>query len=235
MTAEERRNCYALTFNAAYFAAEQISCWSGLKPLLLALRHADRPLVGSGLRPLPESMENKGTNVAVEIGRFLRRKWGEDRLKALRRDMANCFSGYLKIRKRKAADSAETRNWEHEYYDSERALEGFCLDYPEPSPLWRYACVRALDDLAVDSSGDRHLIHNILHNVAGEDPSPEVRKWAKQAENRLRNIRGSMEESFHERRLLHAFWWIRRAHLSTLQSPIDEKEALKTRNTEYRR
>jgi hypothetical protein len=235
MTAEERRDYYAVAFSAAYFVAEQVSCWSGLKPLLLALRHADRPLVGSGLQPLPESKENKGTNVAVEIGWFLRRSWGEDRLKALRRDMANCFSDYLKIRKKRTSAAAETRNGEHERHDSEHTLEGFSPDYVEPSPLWRYAYVRALDDLAVDSSGDGRPIHRTLHKAAEEDPSPEARKWAKQAENHLRNIRDGMEEGLHTRRLLQAFWWIRRAHLLTLQSPIDEKEALKTRNTEHRR
>ena len=216
-------------------ALKSLSCWSGLKPLLLAFRHADRPLVGSGLRPLPESVKNTRTNLAVEIDSFLRREWGEDRLKALRRDMANFFSDHLKIRKKKASTAAKTRDRGYERYDSEHALEGFSRDYLEPSPLWRCAYVRALGDLAVDSSGNGHLIHNILHKVAGEDPSSEVRKWAKQVENRLRSIRGGMEENFHEHRLFQAFWWIRRTHLLTLQSPINEKEALKTRNTEYRR
>jgi hypothetical protein len=230
----ERQGYYDLAFHAAYFVAERVNCWSGLKPLLLAFRHMDRPLVGSNLWPLPESVESSRINVANAIGWFLRKEWGEDRIKALRRDMANCFSDYLKIRKEGASAAAGTRDRGREYSGGECSREGFSFDYPEPSPIWRYAYVRALGDLAVDGGRNGRLIHNTLHKASGGDPSPEVRNWAKQIGSRLRNIRGGMEEGFHVRRLFYAFWWIRRAHLLSLQSPIDEKEALKTRNTEYR-
>jgi hypothetical protein len=121
-----------------------------------------------------------------------------------------------------------------EYGAYERGLDGFDLKYREPNPLWRYAYVRALGDLGVDSGGGGRLIHNIMDKTAAEDSFPEVKEWAGKTAEALRRIRDGWEKGEHKRRLLHAFWWMRRAHMLTLQSPFDEKDALRTRNTEFR-
>jgi hypothetical protein len=90
-----------------------------------------------------------------------------------------------------------------------------------------------LGDLAVDGNGSGRLIHHILHQAAEHDPAPQVREWAGKMEEQLKRIRGGFGEGFHNRRLIHAFWWLRRAHMQTLNVPFDEAAALKTRNTEY--
>jgi hypothetical protein len=227
MAEEERRHYYAAAFDAAYFAAERAGCWHGLKPLVLALRHAEEPLLRSDLRPADNN--NIEENIAAHIDRFLHRNWDDEKMKALRRDMACDLADYIKPLKERARPRAGGRDYGHE-----RELDGFDLKYREPNPLWRYAYVRALDDLGVDAGGGGHLIHNILDKAAETDPSSQVKEWAGKTAEALRRVRGGMEEGEHHRRLLRAFWWMRRAHMRTLQSPFDEKEALRTRNTEYR-
>jgi hypothetical protein len=227
---DERRYCYLTAFYAAYFIARRKDCWSGLKPLVLAFRHADKPLLKINLRPAGGIEEN----IAAQINRFLHWKWEEGKMKTLRRDMARDLLNYIKPRKYRNGGAAGLRNGGREYGSHERSLEGFALNYTEPNHLWRYAFVRALDDLAVDSDGKGLPLHHTLHKAAKEDPSPQVQKQAELTEKQLRRIRNGCEEGFHNHRLMQAFWWMRWAHMHTLESPVNEIEALRTRNTEYR-
>jgi hypothetical protein len=228
--ADDRRHYNHTALYAAGFVAGRTSCWNGLKPLLLAFRRADTALLEPDLRPAGGIEEN----IAAQIDRFLRWDWGDEKMKNLRRDMANDLSNYLKPRKIRAGDVTGQRNGGPEYGGYERGLEGFDRKLTEPNPLWRYAYVRALGDLAVDSGGNGRLIHNTLDKTAENDPAPPVREGAKKTAEQLRRIRGGYETDFHNRCLLQAFWWMCRAHLQTLGIPFDEAVALKTRNTEYR-
>jgi hypothetical protein len=230
ITDDERRHRYLGAFYAACFLARRKSCWEGLKPLVLAFRRADKPLLEANLRPAGWIEEN----IAAQIGRFLRWKWGDEKMKALRRDMAEDLSDRIKPRKNGKEGAAGLQNRGQDYSSYEQGLEGFALDRVEPNPLWRYAYVRALGDLAVDGDGSGRPFHRILLKAAEDDPSPQVRKQAGQTAKQLRRIRNGCEEGAHNRRLIQAFWWIRRAHMLTLESPIDETEALRTRNTEHR-
>jgi hypothetical protein len=224
----ERRHYYAAAFSAAFFVAARTGCWNGLKPLVLAFRHADKLLLKNNLRPTSEHIEE---NIAAQIDRFLHYKWEDEKMKALRRDMACDLADYLKPRKQRNSAAPETRHGEN---PNSGARTGWDLACTEPSPLWRYAYVRALGDLGVDAGRKGRLIHNTLDKAADEDSSPEVKEWAGKTAEALRRIRGGWEEGEHKRRLLHAFWWMRRTHMLTLQSLFDEEEALRTRNTEYR-
>jgi hypothetical protein len=230
MAEEDQRYYYDAAFIAACFVAERTGCWNGLKPLLLAFRHTGSPLLRSDLRPI----ENIEGNIAVYIVRFLHREWEDGKMKALRRDMANDFSDYLKPRKNRTVNAVGLREDRQRYNNCGQGFEGFDRSLTEPDPLWRYAYIRALGDLAVDNDGGGRLLHNILDKTAENDPSPQIREWAAKTAERLRNIRGGCEEGFHNRRLIHAFWWMCRAHMQTLHIPVDDPETLRTRNTEYR-
>jgi hypothetical protein len=227
--AEERQYYYLTAFYAAYFIARRQDCWSGLKPLILAFRRADKPLLKTNLKPEEEIKEN----VAAQIYCFLHWKWEDGKMTALRRNMARDLLDYIKPRKNRKGNAAGLQNNGRKYGSHERSFEGFDLNYTEPNPLWRYAFVRALGDLAVDSDGSGRPFHHTLHLAAEEDPSSRVKEWAERTARQLRCIRGGYEKGFHNRRLMQAFWWMRWAHMLTLEGSVNETEALKTRNTEY--
>jgi hypothetical protein len=171
-------------------------------------------------------------NVAAWILRILYAQRDEEQLKALRRDMANDIADLLKPIPPK--DRGNPRDREQNYGGMEKKLEGFEISYREPNPHWRYAYVRALNDLGIDADGKGHFLHALLDRVAENDPAPMVRDSAGKTAAQLRKIRDGWAAGSHRRHLIQAFWWLRRAHMLTLNSPINDKEALRTRTTEYR-
>jgi hypothetical protein len=225
---EEKKYNYQTSFYAARFISERSSCWKGLKPFLLALRNSGRVLLKENLVPVLENKENFATGIL----KLLYMQKDEEKLKLLRRDMADGITDLLKPLPPK--DRGNPRDREQNYGATEKELEGFAAAYREPNPHWRYAYVRALGDLGVDADGKGHFFHSLLEQAAEHDPSPLVRDAAAKTAARLRKIRGGWEDGSHRRHLILAFWWFRRAHMLTLDSPINEKEALRTRNTEYR-
>jgi hypothetical protein len=225
---EEKKFFYSTSVYAAYFVAEQSSPWKALKPFLLAFRNARRVLLRDDLRPNSMQIENP----AEMIFRLLHIQSDEEKLKLLRRDMANSIADFLKPLP--PGDKGNPLDREQNYGDTEKALEGFDIGYREPNPHWRCAYVRALGDLGLDSNGKGHFFHALLKQAAEHDPSPMVRDASGKTAELLRSIRGGWEEGSHRRHLIQAFWWLRRAHMLTLNSPINDREALRIRNTEYR-
>jgi hypothetical protein len=121
------------------------------------------------------------------------------------------------------------------YSKIEQGFDGFDLSYREPNPEWRYAYTRAVVDLGVDPDGKGHLFHSILNRVAENDPSIKVRDAAQKSAVELKNIRGGWKDDSNSQMLLQAFWWLRRAHMLSIEADFDEKEALKTRSSEFRK
>jgi hypothetical protein len=163
--------------------------------------------------------------LAGEITRFFHKR-NQEKLKQLRQDMANDFVDYLK--------PAKKPRQPENYTEAEKAEQGFDVNYTEPSPIWRYAYIRALVDLGVHSDGRGHFYHEILAKVAGEDPSEQVRNAAAKADKELNELRNGIAGNDNKKRLYEAFWWLRQAHMLSLGAAIDTKEALKTRIQEWR-
>jgi hypothetical protein len=226
---EEENYFSATACLSAYLVSETGDYWKGIKPLLLAFRNSRKVLLNEKLYPLSTVQEN----IANTIYRLLSRKGDESKFKKLRQDMANEFCDYLKPLP--ARDSGDPEDRRDNYSKAEQRLEGFDLSYREPNPEWRYAYIRAIADLGVDPDGKGHLFHSILNRVAENDLSENVHDAAVKTAKQLKQIRGGWEDGSSHRILLQAFWWLRRAHMLSLQAHFDEKEALKTRNSEFRR
>jgi len=175
----------------------------------------------------------KGDDIAGFIyHRWLKSAKDNDAYKDLRRDMANDLAEMLKPIPDKDRGTPHDRlqNYIKEEIDS----PGFDISRREPDALWRYAYVRALVDLGVDTDGKGHFIHTTLEKLAETDVSEDVREAAKKASERLKRIRGGYADGSNRRHLMQAYWWFRWAHLKSLGIKMDEKEALKVRVTEYR-
>jgi hypothetical protein len=219
---------YETSINAAWIIAKTVSCWKGIKPLLLAFRNTRRVLLGEKLHPL--AVEE---NIADALFGLLNHRWDDEKAEQLRRDMADEFCGYLKPLSEK--DSGDPKDRERNYTETERNLQGFDLAYREPNPLWRYAYARALADLGVDVDGKGHFFHSILEKAAEKDPSPAVKEAAAKTAEYLRKLRDGWEEGSHKRHLIQAFWWLRRAHVLTIDERLyNEQEAVKARTSEFR-
>jgi hypothetical protein len=228
---EEKRYYHAASVCAAHFISERGPLWKALKPFLLAFRNSRRVLLRDNLSSNTVSRTER--NPADEIfGLLCYAPEDGEKLKLLRRDMADSLADLLKPLPSK--DRGDPRDREQNYGDAEKNLEGFDITYREPNPYWRCAYVRALDDLGVDTDGKGHFFHSLLEQVKDHDPSPAVRDAAEKTAKSLRNIREGWKQGSHKRHLIQAFWWLKRAHMLTLNSPINDREALKTRNTEYR-
>jgi hypothetical protein len=100
---------------------------------------------------------------------------------------------------------------------------------------WRYAYIRAIGDLGVSADGRGHYLYSVLDKSAENDPDPDVRAAAKKASEKLRRLRGGIREGNHTRHLFEAFWWIRQAHMTSLEQAVDHSEALVLRVNEWRR
>jgi hypothetical protein len=202
---------------AAAWHVAQKGLWKGLNPLMRAFRNSKTPVVNSDLTPKHALVH--------EIMRFFKRR-DQDALKQLRIEMAHDFIRYLK------ADAKEKRNPE-DYTVVEREETGFDETYNEPSPLFRYAYVRALADLEVKRERG-HFYKKALEEYQKDDPSPDVQDQLKKTIKRLDFLRDSIPSNHHTQRLYEAFWWLRQAHLLSLDQPVSEEESRKVRIREWR-
>ncbi|GHV76028.1 hypothetical protein AGMMS49942_08490 [Spirochaetia bacterium] len=202
---------------ATVWHVSQKSLWYGLNPLMRVFRNSKIPLVNPDLSPKHALVH--------EIMHFFKRR-DQDVLKQLRLDMAHDFIKYLK------PGAKEKRNPE-DYTPLEREETGFDETYNEPSPLFRYAYVRALADLEV--KGERgHFYKNILEEYQKNDPSPDVQGQLKKTIKRLDFLRDSISPGRHTQCLYEAFWWLRQAHLLSLGQVVDAEESRKARIREWR-
>ena len=200
--------------------------WKCLKPLLLAFTEMTVPAVASDLRPWGESgRENPPhpySKVPYWIGiamypQNLRAELDRDpHLQDLREEFAKFCLGRLKTKKNDTNSD--------------------CEEFVESRPIWRKCYVQALTVLRVNPGG---RAHRTLFWLSNNDPDEECRKFAKRAHRQIRHIdrkKPNLERGASPRRpLFEAFWWLRQAHLLTLEKEIDKAGAMRTRRKELHR
>jgi hypothetical protein len=184
--------------------------WPAVKQLLALFRHVPVASIGSDLDPWTEGLPDSWQPVAAAIHQALDRSWSTEEGRALRAEMTHDLLDKLKPSK----DPAK------------KALV-------EPDEDWRYAYVRAVADLGADPSDTGHFHHQVLDKCAVNDPSPRVCKAAETASKSL-ETRTGWKAGSSKRMLLHAWWWIRQAHLLSSGAEIDREAALRLRETETR-
>ena len=198
--------------------------WKRLKPLLLVFSEMAVPAVTSDLRPWPEPDRNPPPHpysqipLWIEITMYPQNLQDEIKrdpsLQGLREEFAEFCLGRLKTR---------------------RKPEGYA-DFIERRPRWRQCYVQALAALRVNPGGRAHrTVFWLLNN----DPDETVRTLARKAHKRIRHLdrkKPNLDDGASPRRpLLEAFWWLRQAHLLTLDRVIDESGAMRTRRKELQR
>lgn len=190
------------------------SLWTGMKPLLLLMRHSPIPLVERDLSwwTPKDLVANNGTSsigshLMWSFQAFARFEQDADRdLLALRTDLG-----------RYCVERCKT--------DKERAQP------TEPDAVWRAAAVRALGDLGVNPDGKAH---KLLHHVLENDPDESVRAAAKRVYPAVREQRALPADMSPRRAVLNALWWFRQAHLTALGIEVDADGAQRTRSEEAR-
>jgi hypothetical protein len=215
---------YLARLSADFIYKKTGNIWKALKPLLLTLRAAKKPLLKEALNYYYYRDGEKKDCIRMIIDFF--NIEDKEQLNQLRIDMANDFAEYLK-------PANKTRQIEN-YTEYEQNEPGFDLNYTEPSPFWRYAYLRALADLGVKIDDRGHYFEKILENVSESDPSEEIRKTAKKVKEKLNAIRNGSAGGNQKKRLFEAFWWLKYAHMLSLGAEVNEKGALETRIQEWR-
>jgi hypothetical protein len=214
----EERMRYNAVLPFIGFLFTRYPLWKGIKPLLQVLRASKKVLV-------KHDLSIKSDLMRLIEGSFYRKT----KLKQLRQDMADGLADLLKPLPEKKRSSERL----DKYSEEEQKRKGFDIIYQEPDPIWRYAYVRAIADLGVDTDGKGHYLHSILDEVAQHDPETNVRKAAQKASIKLQKLRDGWDKDNHTKHLCHAFWWIRQAHLLSLGVEINKREALKIRTNEH--
>ena len=202
--------------------------WKCLKPLLLAFTEMTVQAVTRDLRAWPELDEEPPPhpysqiplwiaitmypqNLSAELDR-------DPHLQELREEFAKFCIDRLRTK---------TKHEKPEYTDE---------DFIEPRLEWRRCYVQALTALRVNPGG---RAHRTLFWISKNDPDETVREYAQRAHKQIRHLdrqKPNLDEGASPRRpLFEAFWWLRQAHLLTLEKPIDPDGALRTRRKELHR
>ena len=204
--------------------------WKCLKPLLLAFTEMTEPAVASDLRTWSEhdSKENPPPAYSrvpnwIEVAMYpqnLKNELKENPdLQNLREEFAKFCLERLKTRK----ETNKKSDFSNE-------------DFMEPRPVWRRCYVQALTALRVNPGG---RAHRTLFWLLNNDPDERVRELAQKAHKRVRHLdrnKPNLDEGASPRRpLFEAFWWLRQAHLITLDVEIDQAGAMRTRRRELHR
>lgn len=203
--------------------------WHRLKPLLLAFSEMKKPAVTSDLRAWPEygrdepppypyaavphwiAISMYPQNLQDELAR-------DPHLRDLREEFAKFCLTRLKTKgKAEHADDTDA-------------------DFVEPRVPWRQCYVQAVKVLRVNPGG---RAHRTLFWLSQTDPDDTVRELAKQGYKQLRQLdrrKPHVDKGASPRRpLFEAFWWLRQAHLLTLERDIDAAGARRTRRKERQR
>lgn len=199
--------------------------WQATKPLLLAFRAIGTPAVSPDLRywgvgraddpPRPWEM------IPRSLMNMLHHNMGratstDPQLEELRTEFAEFCLSRLK--------SKDPRRTEGQISQTATLTES--------DPVWREGWIQAARALRVNPKGDGH---HILHWVADNDPDEGVREVAREAYEELRH-QPHLPRGYSPRRtVFDAFWWLRQAHLSSLNVSIDREGADHTREEEARR
>jgi hypothetical protein len=184
--------------------------WPVIKQLLTLFRHIPIVSISADLDPLSGDRLGSWQPVARALHNAFDKSWSNEEGRVLRAAMTHDLLEKLKP----AKDQAK------------RTIV-------EPDENWRYAYVRAVTDLGADPSDTGHFHHQVLDKCAVNDPSPRVRKAAEAAAASLKT-RSGWKAGSSKRMLLHAWWWIRQAHLISLGEEINQEAALKRREAETR-
>lgn len=203
--------------------------WQRLKPLLLAFSEMKKQAVTSDLRAWPEygrdepppypyaavphwiAISMYPQNLQDELAR-------DPHLRDLREEFAKFCLTRLKTKvKAEHADDTDA-------------------DFVEPRVPWRQCYVQAVKVLRVNPGG---RAHRTLFWLSQTDPDDTVRELAKQGYKQLRQLdrrKPNVDKGASPRRpLFEAFWWLRQAHLLTLERDIDAAGARRTLRRERQR
>lgn len=225
----EDENVYDFYDKAFYVLLSFAPPWKRLKPLLLAFTEMTEQAVAKDLRtwrehdstdnpPHPYSRVPNWIEVAM-YPQNLRTELAKDPyLQDLREEFAKFCLGRLRTKE---------KNKKVAYTDK---------DFVEPRPAWRWCYVQALAALRVNPGGRGH---KTLFWLLNNDPDKTVKELAKKAHKKVRHLdRGkpNLDEGASPRRpLFEAFWWLRQAHLITLDIEVDPAGAMRTRRKELHR
>lgn len=203
--------------------------WKRLKPLLLAFTSMTEQAVASDLRTWREhdSTDNPPQPYArvpnwIEVAMYPQNLKNELKRDPYLQDLREEFAKFCLSRLR-----TKEKNKKAEYKNE---------DFVEPRPVWRRCYVQALAALRVNPGGRGH---RTLFWLLNNDPDDTVKELAKKAHKRVRHLdrdKPNLDEGASPRRpLFEAFWWLRQAHLITLDVPIDQAGAMRTRRRELHR
>ena len=207
--------------------------WRCLKSLLLTFTEMAVPAVASDLRHWYESDKEPPPHPYSQIPSWigtamypqnLRDELKRDpHLQGLREEFAKFCLERLKTKKN---DTRTKRNVSDEVDE----------EFVEPRRTWRQCYVQALTALRVNPGG---RAHRTLFWLSKNDPDKNVREFAQRAHRQIRHLnrnKPNLERGASPRRpLFEAFWWLRQAHLLTLDIEIDQNGAMRTRRTELHR
>ena len=225
----EDENVYDFYDKAFYVLLSFASPWKRLKPLLLAFTEMTEQAVARDLRTWREhdSTDNPPPVFSrvpnwIEVAMYpqnLRTEIEKDpSLQGLRGEFAKFCLGRLRT-KGKPKDSGYTNK-----------------DFIEPRPVWRGCYVQALKVLGVNPGG---RARRTLFWLSKNDPDKGVREYAKRVHGQVRHLdqdEPNLDKGASPRRpLFEAFWWLRQAHLITLDIKVDDAGAMRTRRTELHR
>lgn len=97
----------------------------------------------------------------------------------------------------------------------------------EPSSVWRQGYLKALGELGIDLGGK---VHKAVYFTRNFDPDGDVQAVAKEV---YKSVRRDEHKSISARDirkgLIAAYWWLQWVQRISLNAPIDEQEALRTR------
>ena len=203
--------------------------WKRLKPLLLAFSEMKKPAVTSDLRAWPEYGRDEPPPYPyaevphwIAISMYPQNLQDELKQDPHLRELREEFAKFCLTRlKTKVKD---------EHSDDTDA------DFVEPRVPWRQCYVQALKVLRVNPGG---RAHRTLLWLSQNDPDDTVRELSKQGYKQLRHLdrrKPNVDKGASPRRhLFEAFWWLRQAHLITLEIDIDAAGARRTLRRERQR
>jgi hypothetical protein len=199
--------------------------WKALKHTVLMTRHLRNAAIGPDLTPR-SAVDRSYVGIPLAFQNAVYRVMSADDHDTLRRDMAIGLIDYLKPRR------ASQRERDDTVEDTTRP--GYDINLKEPDPLWREAYIRALKDLGVKQKAPGKTFHSVLQKIAQSDRSEKVRKAAEDTDRELNGLRSHWASGSSKRRISQAWWWIKQAHMISLNVEINRGEANRTRVTEFR-
>ncbi len=216
---------YQKAFYALLVFAEP---WKRLKPLLLAFTEMNAQAVASHLSFWNESGQENPPYPYSQIPLWIGMSMYPQHLqKELQKDshLQNLREEFAKFCLERLRTKVKNKN------------SGYAnADFVESRPAWRLCYVQALAALRVNPGG---RAHRTLFWLLNNDPDETVKELAKRAHKQVRHLdrrKPNLDEGASPRRpLFEAFWWLRQAHLMTLDVEIDRAGAMRTRRKELHR